>query len=361
MIGQNNQGDTLIFAYDYSGIVGFKYNGVEYIYKKNIQGDVIGIIRVDSNQLVASYVYDAWGNHIVLDANGSEVTSHSHIGFINPFRYRSYYYDDETGFYYLKSRYYDPQTCRFISVDNLNYLNPSVANGLNLWVYCLNNPIMMIDPDGDMPTWLKWLIGALIIAAAVAVTIVTYGAAGVAIAGFLGVSAATLQTIAVGALIGGAVGATVGLFSGGLTYNEGSFSWDWDAAADGFMWGSITGTVSGAIGGALGNVGHSLTKFGAFGKMAYYGIQGLINSGVSSALTFGQDLIKGSLSFSNIAISAIFGFFGGVAGATKFASKALGNSIVATGLGLAEGIIDEIIEWLNSKSSYNQLSLMPSY
>lgn len=361
LIGQNNQGDTLIFAYDYSGIVGFKYNGVEYIYKKNIQGDVIGIIRVDSNQLVASYVYDAWGNHIVLDANGSEVTSHSHIGFINPFRYRSYYYDDETGFYYLKSRYYDPQTCRFISMDSLDYLNPERINGLNIWVYCYDNPIMMSDPDGDMPTWLKWLIGAVIIAAAVAVTIVTYGAAGVAIAGVLGVSAATLQTIAVGALVGGAVGATVGLISGGLTYNEGNFSWDWDAAADGFMWGSITGTISGAIGGALGNVGHSLTKFGAFGKMAYYGIQGLINSGVSSALTFGQDLIKGSLSFSNIAVSAIFGFLGGVAGATKFASKALGNSIVATGLGLAEGIIDEIIEWLNSKSSYNQLSLMPSY
>ena len=163
LIGQNNQGDTLIFAYDYSGIVGFKYNGVEYIYKKNIQGDVIGIIRVDSNQLVASYVYDAWGNHAVLDESGNVTTNHSHIGFINPFRYRSYYFDDETGLYYLKSRYYDPTTCRFISMDNLNYLNPSVVNGLNLWIYCFDNPVSFVDSNGSNPEWWQWLISGLAI------------------------------------------------------------------------------------------------------------------------------------------------------------------------------------------------------
>lgn len=170
LIGQNDHGDVLIFAYDHSGVVGFKYDGVAYIYKKSIQGDVTGIIRVDNNQLVASYVYDAWGNHIVLDANGNEVTNHSHIGFINPFRYRSYYYDDETGFYYLKSRYYDPTTCRFISMDSLDYLNPERVNGLNLWVYCYDNPTRFSDNNGciAISTVLLLLLAGIIISAGVA-------------------------------------------------------------------------------------------------------------------------------------------------------------------------------------------------
>ena len=170
LIGQNDQGDMLIFAYDHSGVAGFKHNGIEYIYKKNIQGDVIGIIRVDNNQLMASYVYDAWGNHIVLDANGDEVTNHSHIGFINPFRYRSYYYDNETGLYYLESRYYDPTTCRFISLDSLDYLNLERANGLNLWVYCYNNPILFGDNNGHIAisTCLLLLLAGIIISVGVA-------------------------------------------------------------------------------------------------------------------------------------------------------------------------------------------------
>ncbi|MBQ7906680.1 MAG: hypothetical protein IJ309_03960 [Clostridia bacterium] len=67
---------------------------------------------------MVKYVYDAWGNHKVLDANGVEITNISHIGNINPIRYRSYYYDTETGLYYLQSRYYDPQVGRFISADD---------------------------------------------------------------------------------------------------------------------------------------------------------------------------------------------------------------------------------------------------
>ena len=89
------------------------------------------------------------------------------IGIINLIRYRGYYYDNETGLYYLMTRYYDPATGRFISADHLAYLDPESLNGLNLYAYCLNNPIMGYDPEGTIAiTLLCAIIGAIIGAAA---------------------------------------------------------------------------------------------------------------------------------------------------------------------------------------------------
>ncbi len=102
----------------------------------------------DDKQLIATYVYDAWGNHKVLNPDGSENTNPSFIGNINPIRYRSYYYDVETGLYYLQSRYYDPRTGRFISPDSTDYLDPSTISGMNLYAYCGNNPVMYSDQSG---------------------------------------------------------------------------------------------------------------------------------------------------------------------------------------------------------------------
>ena len=82
--------------------------------------------------MLGQYEYDAWGN--LLSQVGSEILN------INPFRYRGYYYDAETGLYYLNSRYYDPETGRFISPDSIRYLNPMANNGLNLYTYCGDNP-----------------------------------------------------------------------------------------------------------------------------------------------------------------------------------------------------------------------------
>ena len=98
---------------------------------------------------MVEYKYDAWGNHAVLDANGADINDASHIGNLNPFRYRGYYYDTETGLYYLKSRYYDPETGRFITIDDISYLDPETINGLNLYAYCGNNPVMRIDSKGN--------------------------------------------------------------------------------------------------------------------------------------------------------------------------------------------------------------------
>ena len=93
-------------------------------------------------------MYDAWGNHAVLDANGADITDPNNIGILNPFRYRSYFYDVETGLYYLKTRYYDPEVGRFITIDDVSYLDPETINGLNLYAYCGNNPVMNVDFAG---------------------------------------------------------------------------------------------------------------------------------------------------------------------------------------------------------------------
>ena len=106
---------------------------------------------IDTNgNTVVEYKYDAWGNHKVVDANGNEVTSSNHLGNLNPFRYRGYYYDRETGLYFLQTRYYDPVVGRFLNRDSVNYADPQTINGLNLYAYCLNNPVEYVNPTGNI-------------------------------------------------------------------------------------------------------------------------------------------------------------------------------------------------------------------
>ena len=101
----------------------------------------------------ASYTYDAWGKVLsVKDKNGNEITDPNHIANINPIRYRGYYYDRETGLYFLQTRYYDPETGRFINADDTGILLTDQGSLIenNLFTYCFNNPINMLDQDGEM-------------------------------------------------------------------------------------------------------------------------------------------------------------------------------------------------------------------
>lgn len=119
-----------------------------YLFTKNLQGDIIGIYNEEGQQ-VAEYQYDAWGNCTTLNPNGTENTNASFIGNINPFRYRGYYYDTDTGFYYLNSRYYDPQVKRFINADDIYYLGANNdLQSYNLYAYCSNNPVIYVDYSG---------------------------------------------------------------------------------------------------------------------------------------------------------------------------------------------------------------------
>jgi RHS repeat-associated protein len=136
--------------YSFQKLVENVYNSIRYFFVRNIQGDISHIVDGEGN-IQAKYVYDAWGNCKVFNSYGEEDIDGSTIGNINPFRYRGYYYDTETGLYYLNARYYDPQTCRFISADTLSILDETMAqvNGLNLYMYCNNNPVMDVDPSGN--------------------------------------------------------------------------------------------------------------------------------------------------------------------------------------------------------------------
>ena len=132
--------DKIDFVYGSDGIIGFRTGNKNYLYRKNVFGDVTEIYS-DNGTLVGKYSYTAFGECIVKVNEGG-------IAEKNPIRYRGYYYDEEMSLYYLKSRYYDPVTGRFITIDDISYIDPETINGLNLYAYCGNNPINRIDLDG---------------------------------------------------------------------------------------------------------------------------------------------------------------------------------------------------------------------
>lgn len=145
------------YYYDATGnLTAIKYRltktGGEYSYyvTHNWRGDITGLYNGYGNQVV-QYEYDSWGNVLsIKDASGTEITDQNNVGLLNPFRYRGYYLDSETGLYYLLSRYYDPVTHRFINADNISENNAGILWS-NVYAYCLNNPVNMIDSRGDQP------------------------------------------------------------------------------------------------------------------------------------------------------------------------------------------------------------------
>ena len=148
LAGQKTGDSILVFMYDNNGdIFGFIDGGTEYYYVKNAQNDVTAIASADGT-IIANYYYDSWGQI-------TEVTGNTEIAEINPIRYRSYYYDSETEWYFLNSRYYSPELCRFISSDNLVITVGGEIKGYNLFLYCFNNPINLSDSSGNWPQWFK--------------------------------------------------------------------------------------------------------------------------------------------------------------------------------------------------------------
>ena len=143
------------YIYDSNGILySVKYtltdssSPLTYYYTHNSRGDIVGIYN-EAGELMAHYEYDAWGNVLsVTDQNGNAITSATHIGNLNPFRYRGYYLDTETGLYYLMSRYYDPVTHRFINADGYFQAGGGILDA-NMSAYCGNNPVSRSDSTGE--------------------------------------------------------------------------------------------------------------------------------------------------------------------------------------------------------------------
>ncbi len=214
---------------------------------------------------MVKHVYHAWGKHKAFYADGTEISSDiNSIGNINPFRYRGYYWDKEFGLYYLQSRYYDPAAGRFISPDDVSYLDPESVVGLNLYAYCGDNPVMNVDPTGTVFGWILVALGIL--------------AAG-ALAGASAAINKTEEESTVGAFFGGFIDGVIGTIGVAI------------ALATPGPWGFFIAAGFGMIGGLAGNaIGQSIS----FGNVDWEiaAMQGGI-SAVSNSLFYVGSMFAG--------------------------------------------------------------------
>ena len=148
ILSQTDGTNTMYFQYDNSGSpVGFRLNGTQYFYLTNQMGDVIGITD-NAGTLIATYTYGAWGEVLAITPATANSSTQLAIANANPLRYRGYYLDHETGYYYLQSRYYSPNIQRFINADVCVELDEKTCFGYNLYEYCLSDPINYADQLG---------------------------------------------------------------------------------------------------------------------------------------------------------------------------------------------------------------------
>ena len=217
ILAEKKNGKWQQYLYDGSGqLMAIRYKGADYYYIRDGLMCITGLVDANGGAVV-NYRYDSWGK--LISITGSMAGT---LGKDNPYRYKGYYYDDETGMYYLKSRYYQPEICRFISADV--YIATELnMNGSNMYSYCKNNPVMLMDSDGSFAILAiagaflaekatSMIVGAVVNVATTAIT-----------AGILG-EEYTLKD-AVMAAVTGAVGASgpagplaAGLISGFVTY-----------------------------------------------------------------------------------------------------------------------------------------------
>ena len=239
---------ALYFSYSAGKPTAVNYNGTDYYYVTNLQGDVVAILDTGGNRVV-EYVYDAWGK--ILSVTGTHADT---LGQHNPLRYRGYVYDNETGLYYVSSRYYDPEIGRWINADN-QLSTGSDLTGMNLFAYCGNNPVNRIDPTGE--AWWHWALGAAVVAVAAVATVVTCGgfaaaATAVCMVGSGVAAATTASTVAAGAFIGSATVYGMAVLSAASTSSS------VQEFNDQGNWGTVAATAFGGLTG--GYDGYTMSK-----------------------------------------------------------------------------------------------------
>ena len=290
-IGEGTSAKIMVFSYDAQGRpFGFKFsknNGTSYtnyIYALNQQGDVVKIFRPvavkDSagnvtgytEKTYATYTYDAWGKLTgILDSGGNNLinkqTTSTALANLNPLRCRGYYYDNETGFYYLQSRYYDPAVRRFINADGYTSTGQDIL-GCNMFVYCGNSPVFRSDDGGEF--W-NFIIGAV-----------------------------------VGAVVSAVSTAVSAVKEGG-----------WEALSEGKTWAKIgVSAAAGAVGGVIAASGAGLVAAT---------VSGAATAAIESA---GHQLIDdGKIDVAELAIDTVSGAVGGFVGGrgAAYANKYMGR------------------------------------
>ena len=256
--------------YDENGeAFGFNYNGNDYYYVRNAQNDVIFISKSD-NTGVVMYQYDAWGNMTAC----YDTSDDGMLSIINPYTYRGYFYEFETNTYFLKSRYYNPELCRFISADSVVSGVGGEILGYNMFAYCLNNPVNMSDDNGNWPKWATKVligVGAIVLGTLVAAaTVATGGAA----AAFVGAMATGLKA----AVISGTIGAITGAGMQAIKHRRSNGSWRGskkkiingtiNGFANGFMTGGIMSGASQVLSSGFKIVANAGVKTGRNGGLS---------------------------------------------------------------------------------------------
>lgn len=355
---RNNQ--IIYYMYDLmDNVIGFELNGTAYYYLKNLLNDIIAI--VDGNgTIICNYTYDSFGKMIsIKDGSGNDISSNSnHVGNLNPFRYKSYYYDTETNLYYLKTRYYNPETGRFINADGFVDSNDLVL-GYNLYIYANNNHINYIDSDGQFGLGAAFLVGAGLGALSVLV------ADGVksAVTGKLQFS--SWQTYAGAALGGGLSAVTLGaLGSAGCAIATNAF-------AAGAITGAITYTTTAAINAATDNKPNSFGDYFNVKDFAVSTIAGGVGNYVTGKVFNVDGITKGRGSYSAVYRATVKKIANGNASnmSTKVIVKGtINNNIGDIPLNMIKGLFavntledPEINAYKNDFQSYYSVPALPKY
>ena len=285
---------TVEFVYDEVGApLGLKYRttgmaqGVYncYFFEKNLQGDIVAIYN-SSGTKIATYTYDAWGKVTCTTASVATTLEKNIANTYNPFRYRGYFYDVETGWYYLQSRYYDPTWGRFINPDNSDVITatPTELTDKNLFAYCDNNPITRMDADGEF--WnivIGAAVGAVVGAVASAVTQLIGNSASwktgefwahVGVAAGVGAVSGGLAASGVG--LGGQIAVNAALGAAGAIADTGIDD-NGETSEAAYVMAAIEGATRGGISGMIGGKGsaskhvtNSFKRFVKNGNWSYY-------------------------------------------------------------------------------------------
>ena len=274
--------NLLVYLYDAEGApLGMQYRNTSYAanvfdtywFEKNMQGDIVAVYN-DAGTLLISYLYDAWGNVTTTYSNGGASTN----AVYNPFKCRGYYHDSETGFYYVSSRYYDPEIGRWVSpepnVYNGEFDEGAGLIGYNVYAYCANNPVNCYDPTGE------FVISTLLICVAAGAIIggTIGGIAGNAYADSKGYTGwDKTKSILTGIGIGGLAGGALGYFAAPAVVSATGVA-GISITSGGISTIAAFGTSFGKLGTLIANNGQQIIDWG---KTTWHGMQRMIERGVT--------------------------------------------------------------------------------
>jgi len=334
------------FHYDSRGVSGMRtgLNGVmtDFYFERNILGSVVGIWNMANGTLVGRYMHDAWGNelYMTVSGTGATYTANRAIMEFNPFRWKGYYFDSVTGFYYLQSRYYDPMIGRFINADYapMLFTESLMPMGANLFMYCFNNPVMFRDDTGYGITlgmmaviigvsivvgatiggisaamdpnanfwdgvWRGALIGAMVGISLSLVAVGVFGFAGVKVAGVAGVGKFAGKTLQASMAL--SAGTTSLLMLNSAVGNQSLHTLNMGQVAGFWGAGLLIGAVSGYVGFGMGQFGQALGL--SLGKKGMLGLTFGVAFGTANIVLVGGLAGKGAGPLFGRGVRTLFG------------------------------------------------------